>query len=108
MVLIKVSDISNEARPMDVAEPWLDCLLTEFYEQSDLEKKEGLPVTPFMVSPIVPAIQFYFNYIEIQFFFVFRASKGPGENQSTLVSMFLHWLRPFAAIRIDCKTLPAA
>jgi hypothetical protein len=27
MVLIKVADISNEARPMDVAEPWLDRLL---------------------------------------------------------------------------------
>lgn len=48
MVLIKVSDISNEARPMDVAEPWLDCLLQEFFEQSDREKLEGLPVTPFM------------------------------------------------------------
>jgi hypothetical protein len=48
MVLIKVSDISNEARPMDVAEPWLDCLLQEFFEQSDREKMEGLPVTPFM------------------------------------------------------------
>ena len=48
MVLIKGSDISNEARPMDVAEPWLDCLLQEFFEQSDREKMEGLPVTPFM------------------------------------------------------------
>ena len=48
MVLIKVADISNEARPMDVAEPWLDCLLQEFFEQSDAEKMLGLPVTPFM------------------------------------------------------------
>ncbi|XP_034741507.1 high affinity cGMP-specific 3',5'-cyclic phosphodiesterase 9A [Etheostoma cragini] len=47
-ILIKVSDISNEARPMEVAEPWLDCLLQEFYNQSDVEKLEGLPVTPFM------------------------------------------------------------
>ncbi|XP_028664141.1 high affinity cGMP-specific 3',5'-cyclic phosphodiesterase 9A [Erpetoichthys calabaricus] len=48
MTMIKVSDISNEARPMDVAEPWLDCLLQEFFNQSDLEKLEGLPVSPFM------------------------------------------------------------
>ncbi|KAG2459314.1 PDE9A phosphodiesterase, partial [Polypterus senegalus] len=48
MIMIKVSDISNEARPMDVAEPWLDCLLQEFFNQSDLEKLEGLPVSPFM------------------------------------------------------------
>ncbi|XP_039278792.1 high affinity cGMP-specific 3',5'-cyclic phosphodiesterase 9A [Nilaparvata lugens] len=48
MVLIKVADISNEARPMEVAEPWLDKLLQEFFTQSDAEKQEGLPVTPFM------------------------------------------------------------
>lgn len=49
MVLIKVADISNEARPMEVAEPWLDRLLAEFFAQSAAEKMEGLPVTPFMV-----------------------------------------------------------
>ncbi|XP_055643299.1 high affinity cGMP-specific 3',5'-cyclic phosphodiesterase 9A isoform X2 [Toxorhynchites rutilus septentrionalis] len=48
MVLIKVADISNEARPLDVAEPWLDRLLQEFFAQSAAEKSEGLPVTPFM------------------------------------------------------------
>lgn len=48
MVLIKVADISNEARPLDVAEPWLDRLLQEFFSQSAAEKQEGLPVTPFM------------------------------------------------------------
>ncbi|KOC64183.1 High affinity cGMP-specific 3',5'-cyclic phosphodiesterase 9A [Habropoda laboriosa] len=48
MILIKVADISNEARPMEVAEPWLDRLLQEFFKQSDAEKSEGLPVTPFM------------------------------------------------------------
>ncbi|XP_043929625.1 high affinity cGMP-specific 3',5'-cyclic phosphodiesterase 9A-like [Protopterus annectens] len=48
MIMIKVSDISNEARPMAVAEPWIDCLLQEFFNQSDMEKLEGLPVSPFM------------------------------------------------------------
>ncbi|XP_072305287.1 high affinity cGMP-specific 3',5'-cyclic phosphodiesterase 9A-like isoform X2 [Eucyclogobius newberryi] len=47
-IMVKVSDISNEARPMSVAEPWLDCLLQEFFNQSDTEKLRGLPVTPFM------------------------------------------------------------
>ncbi|XP_075904690.1 high affinity cGMP-specific 3',5'-cyclic phosphodiesterase 9A-like isoform X2 [Nelusetta ayraudi] len=47
-IMVKVSDISNEARPMAVAEPWLDCLLQEFFNQSDTEKLQGLPVTPFM------------------------------------------------------------
>ncbi|XP_072253887.1 high affinity cGMP-specific 3',5'-cyclic phosphodiesterase 9A [Leuresthes tenuis] len=48
MVLIKCCDISNEVRPMEVAEPWVDCLLEEYFTQSDREKAEGLPVAPFM------------------------------------------------------------
>ncbi|XP_072900817.1 high affinity cGMP-specific 3',5'-cyclic phosphodiesterase 9A isoform X3 [Hemitrygon akajei] len=33
MVLIKCCDISNEVRPNDVAEPWVDCLLQEYFMQ---------------------------------------------------------------------------
>ncbi|TPX35125.1 hypothetical protein SmJEL517_g02439 [Synchytrium microbalum] len=47
-MIIKCSDISNEVRPNDVAEPWVDCLLQEFFSQSDREKAEGLPTAPFM------------------------------------------------------------
>uniref|UniRef100_G3TVR8 Phosphodiesterase n=1 Tax=Loxodonta africana TaxID=9785 RepID=G3TVR8_LOXAF len=48
VILIKCCDISNEVRPMEVAEPWVDCLLEEYFMQSDREKLEGLPVAPFM------------------------------------------------------------
>jgi high affinity cGMP-specific 3',5'-cyclic phosphodiesterase 9 len=47
-ILIKTADISNEVRPMDVADLWLECLLQEYFKQSDMEKLEGLPVAPFM------------------------------------------------------------
>ena len=32
-IFIKAADVSNEARPMDVAEPWLECLLEESFNQ---------------------------------------------------------------------------
>uniref|UniRef100_S4R5D5 High affinity cGMP-specific 3',5'-cyclic phosphodiesterase 9A n=1 Tax=Petromyzon marinus TaxID=7757 RepID=S4R5D5_PETMA len=49
MMLIKCCDISNEVRPMEVSEPWLDCLLEEYFmQQSDREKQEGLPFAAFM------------------------------------------------------------
>ena len=48
MMLIKCCDISNEVRPTEVSEPWADCLLEEYFMQSDREKSEGLPVAPFM------------------------------------------------------------
>lgn len=48
VMLIKSCDISNEVRPMEVSEPWVDCLLEEYFLQSDREKSEGLPVAAFM------------------------------------------------------------
>ncbi|XP_074653983.1 high affinity cGMP-specific 3',5'-cyclic phosphodiesterase 9A-like isoform X4 [Tubulanus polymorphus] len=48
LALIKVADISNEVRPFEVSDPWAECLLEEFFQQSDVEKLEGLPVAPFM------------------------------------------------------------
>ncbi|KND02075.1 uncharacterized protein SPPG_02578 [Spizellomyces punctatus DAOM BR117] len=47
-MIIKCADVSNEVRPPDVAEPWVDCLLEEFFEQADHEKAAGLPFAPFM------------------------------------------------------------
>lgn len=32
-ILLKTCDISNEVRPTSVADPWLDCLLDEFFAQ---------------------------------------------------------------------------
>ncbi|XP_055486155.1 high affinity cGMP-specific 3',5'-cyclic phosphodiesterase 9A-like [Leucoraja erinacea] len=47
-ILIKCCDTSNEVRPLQVSDPWVDCLLQEYFMQGDREKAEGLPVTPFM------------------------------------------------------------
>lgn len=47
MVLIKVADISNEARPMEVAEPWLDKLLQVCLFLSDFRvAREGAQGPP--------------------------------------------------------------
>lgn len=42
------SDISNECRPWWISRPWANALMCEFHEQADREKREGLPVMPFM------------------------------------------------------------
>ena len=47
-MIIKLADISNETRDIEISEPWIDRLLQEFFHQSELEKAEGIPVTPFM------------------------------------------------------------
>jgi high affinity cGMP-specific 3',5'-cyclic phosphodiesterase 9 len=47
-ILMKISDISNDARPLNVSQSWLDCLLIEFFNQGDHEKLNGLPISPLM------------------------------------------------------------
>ncbi|XP_078287932.1 high affinity cGMP-specific 3',5'-cyclic phosphodiesterase 9A-like [Rhinoraja longicauda] len=61
-VLIKCCDTSNEARPLQVSDPWVDCLLQEYFMQGDRERAAGLPVTPFMDRERVskPLVQFTF------------------------------------------------
>ncbi|KAG5454463.1 High affinity cAMP-specific and IBMX-insensitive 3',5'-cyclic phosphodiesterase 9A, partial [Clonorchis sinensis] len=50
IVLIKCCDISNEVRPMNVSEPWVDCLLEEYFTQ--------LPVRFFSVLEEAPSESF--------------------------------------------------
>jgi len=46
-ILIKSSDISNPAKKFDQAKYWAYMIQEEFFIQGDLEKKKGLPVSPF-------------------------------------------------------------
>lgn len=50
-------------RPIDVSEPWLDCLLEEYFNQSDREKIEGLPVAPFMDRYLKSVYLFNHNHL---------------------------------------------
>jgi hypothetical protein len=39
---MKAADVSTEARPLSIAEPWVDRLFEEFFLQSDIEKQLGI------------------------------------------------------------------
>eukprot|EP00163_Fabomonas_tropica_P001897 TRINITY_DN113_c0_g1_i1.p1 TRINITY_DN113_c0_g1~~TRINITY_DN113_c0_g1_i1.p1 ORF type:complete len:1135 (-),score=363.87 TRINITY_DN113_c0_g1_i1:1506-4910(-) len=47
-IMMKCADISNVAKPFNLASEWADRLLEEFFRQGDMERAQGLPVTPFM------------------------------------------------------------
>ncbi|XP_072409499.1 high affinity cGMP-specific 3',5'-cyclic phosphodiesterase 9A-like, partial [Chiloscyllium punctatum] len=64
-VLIKCCDISNEVRPMEVSEPWADCLLEEYFMQSDREKSEGLPVMSFMDRDFVTKSSMQMGFLQM-------------------------------------------
>lgn len=48
VMLLKCCDISNEVRPLEVSERWAECLLEEYFQQGDREKREGLQVKEMM------------------------------------------------------------
>ncbi|TWW80280.1 High affinity cGMP-specific 3',5'-cyclic phosphodiesterase 9A, partial [Takifugu flavidus] len=89
MVLIKCCDISNEVRPMEVAEPWVDCLLEEYFMQSDREKTEGLPVAPFMDREKVTKPTAQIGFIKFVLIPMFETvMKVSAEGQGAKVKLF--------------------
>mmetsp|Transcript_3884 Transcript_3884/g.8599 ORF Transcript_3884/g.8599 Transcript_3884/m.8599 type:complete len:165 (-) Transcript_3884:35-529(-) len=44
--LLHLSDISNPAKPINVATMWAQKVLEEFFQQGDLEASAGLPISP--------------------------------------------------------------
>ncbi|KAF2073297.1 hypothetical protein CYY_005396 [Polysphondylium violaceum] len=48
IMLLKSADISNELRSFEISNEWAHALMQEFFNQSDLEKENNLPLTPFM------------------------------------------------------------
>ncbi|KAL9645598.1 hypothetical protein ABK040_000660 [Willaertia magna] len=47
-MLMKCSDISNMSRPFEIAKKWACACIHEFFNQGDLERKKGLPISPLM------------------------------------------------------------
>ena len=63
-MLLKACDISNEVRPREVAEQWLDSLLKEYFQQSDREKEEGRPVLCYMDPDKLNKTESQINFIK--------------------------------------------
>lgn len=47
-ILIKCSDVSNPTKDLSICLPWTRLIMSEFMSQGDMEKKLGIPVSPYM------------------------------------------------------------
>lgn len=44
-IVLHIADISNPSKPFDISKAWSDRVIEEFFNQGDLEKEQGLPVS---------------------------------------------------------------
>lgn len=62
--LIHFSDISNVTKPWEISKAWSDRVTDEFFAQGDLERKLGLPISPFMDRTTGNQPQVTVNFID--------------------------------------------
>jgi len=43
---LHLADVSNPAKPIEIAVYWAECIMQEFFEQGAKEKKLGIPISP--------------------------------------------------------------
>ena len=47
-IVMKMADVSNPAKPVDIAVKWTERVIEEFFNQGDRERAAGLDISPFM------------------------------------------------------------
>lgn len=63
-VILHSADISNMVRPPMISRKWSDLVFEEFLSQGDLEKKHGLPISPFMNRDDTNQAKMSLNFID--------------------------------------------
>ena len=98
-ICMKCADINNASKPLEISQRWSYLIMEEFFQQGDLERSKGLPVSMFMdrqstnipkcqvgfidyiVSPLYKSWDTYLNEDDI-----FDAIKNLAQNKK-------HWQR---------------
>ena len=62
--LLHFADLSNPAKPWALCKRWSDAVIEEFFAQGDLEKQEGLPVSPNMDRETTNQAQLSLNFCD--------------------------------------------
>lgn len=44
--MVHCSDLSNPTKPLDIYRKWVDRVMEEFFRQGDMERKQGLDISP--------------------------------------------------------------
>ncbi|KAI8602438.1 hypothetical protein EDD21DRAFT_303751 [Dissophora ornata] len=94
--LLHAADISNAVKPWTVCKRWSDLVVQEFFRQGDIEKAQGLPVSPSMDRDVndQPQISLGFGDFVVQPYFGALADLLPAATSvmDTLANNREQWL----------------
>jgi class 3 adenylate cyclase len=62
--ILHTADISNPAKIWKISKKWSDLVIEEFFQQGDLEKQEGLPISPNMDRLTTSQDELSVNFID--------------------------------------------
>lgn len=97
-IMIKCSDVSNPSKDLMLYEPWCKLIMEEFVRQGDMEKKLGLPVSPYMDrdNMNVPSCQLGFmDYVVMPLFDSFDRYIQIPDIVKNLQKNREHWYKTF-------------
>jgi hypothetical protein len=63
--LFHLADISNPSKPWNICKQWTDMLFEEFFEQGDLERVQGLPISYLMDRNSVNIARSQIGFIDV-------------------------------------------
>ena len=63
--LFHLADISNPSKPWTLCQKWTDLLFIEFFNQGDLERSQGLPISYLMDRTTVNIAKSQIGFIDV-------------------------------------------
>jgi len=93
-MLIKVADIGNVSKGREYCLAWTDRIVQEFFDQGDLERKLGMPVTPMLDRNLacIPKQQIgFYNFVVKPMFEALDLLVSMEEPLANLETMHEHW-----------------
>jgi hypothetical protein len=63
--LFHLADISNPTKPWELCQKWTDLLFVEFFNQGDLERAQGYPISYLMDRTTVNIAKSQMGFIDV-------------------------------------------
>ena len=95
--MVHCSDLSNPTKPLHLYEQWIERIMEEFFRQGDLEREQGLDISP-MCDRTTANIEK--SQVSIAGFAVFRNVR-PLLTGGFFGSLYIQWLMVHSVVAIS-------